>query len=340
MAKAKKAAASDNPNQLYELLRVERTATDKEIRKAYLVLSRAVHPDRNPSPHAQQDFIALKKAYDILSDATKRERYDRTGQVDDESQSFADAYERYRGVPVSEEDIVSYMEGYRNSEAEQQDLLEYFEAHRGDVSRILGSIVGSTDKDIPRFVKFLKEAIRSGKVSAAYKRAFVPSSVMKEAELEAECEELGEDLGEEEDDEEDGEDEEDEDEDEDEDEEDDEDQEEEEEEEVGVAAMEVEAGSAPGDAGPPPGVPAALWEQIRGKQAARRDDFQGLFARAEAAGKAEAAAAKRKQAAKKAAARGAEPLAAAGSKGKLKGKGPKANPIGKKASPKGGRRQR
>ena len=47
-----------------------------------------------------------------------------TGQVDDESQSFADAYERYRGVPVSEEDIVSYMEGYRNSEAEQQDLLE------------------------------------------------------------------------------------------------------------------------------------------------------------------------------------------------------------------------
>ena len=50
MAKAKKAAASHNPNQLYELLRVERTATDKEIRKAYLVLSRAVHPDRNPSP--------------------------------------------------------------------------------------------------------------------------------------------------------------------------------------------------------------------------------------------------------------------------------------------------
>ena len=306
MAKAKKAAVS-----LYELLRVAPAATDKEIRKAYLVLSRAVHPDRNPSPHAQQDFIALKKAYDILSDATKRERYDRTGQVDDESQSFADAYERYRGVPVSEEDIVSYMEGYRNSEAEQQDLLEYFEAHRGDVSRILGSIVGSTDKDIPRFVKFLKEAIRSGKVSAAYKRAFMPSSVMKEAELEAECEELGEDLGEEEDDE-----------------------------EVGGAAMEVEAGSAAGDAGPPPGVPAALWEQIRGKQAARRDDFQGLFARAEAAGKAEAAAAKRKQAAKKAAARGAEPLAAAGSKGKLKGKGPKANPIGKKASPKGGRRQR
>ena len=73
LAMAKKAAVS-----LYELLRVAPAATDKEIRKAYLVLSRAVHPDRNPSPHAQQDFIALKKAYDILSDATKRERYDRT----------------------------------------------------------------------------------------------------------------------------------------------------------------------------------------------------------------------------------------------------------------------
>ena len=157
--KAKAAAVS-----LYELLRVTPAATDKEVRKAYLVLSRAVHPDRNPSPHAQQDFIALKKAYDILSDATKRERYDRTGQVDDESQSFADAYERYRGVPISDEDIVSYMESYRNSEAEQQDLVDYFEAHRGDVSRILGSLVGSTDKDIPRFVKFLKAALRSGQV--------------------------------------------------------------------------------------------------------------------------------------------------------------------------------
>ena len=149
---------------LYELLRVAPAATDKEIRKAYLVLSRAVHPDRNPSKHAEEDFIALKKAYDILSDTAKRERYDRTGQVDDESQSFADAYERYRGVPISDEDIVSYMESYRNSEAEKQDLVDYFEAHRGDVSRILGSVVGSNDKDIPRFVKFLKAALRSGQV--------------------------------------------------------------------------------------------------------------------------------------------------------------------------------
>ena len=69
---------------LYELLRIKQTATDKEIRKAYLVLSRAVHPDRNPCPHAQQDFIALKRAYDILNDKTKRERYDRTGQAEDE----------------------------------------------------------------------------------------------------------------------------------------------------------------------------------------------------------------------------------------------------------------
>ena len=103
----------------------------------------------------------------------------------------------------------------------------------------------------------------------------------------------------------------------------------------------TEAASAPGDAGPPPGVPAALWEQIRGKQAGRRNDFQGLFARAEAAGKAEAAADKAKKDARKAGGRGAESSAAAGNKGKLKGKVPKANPITKpKASPKGSRRQR
>ena len=128
--KAKAGAVS-----LYELLRVAPAATDKEIRKAYLVLSRAVHPDRNPSPHAQQDFIALKKAYDILRDPAKRERYDRTGQADDESQSFADAYERYRGVPISDEDITAYMESYRGSEAEQQDLVDYFEVRTSSCMR-------------------------------------------------------------------------------------------------------------------------------------------------------------------------------------------------------------
>ena len=97
------------------------------------------------------------------SDAARRERYDRTGQTDEDSQSFADAYERYRGVPITEDDIGAYLSTYRESEAEQNDLVAYFEAHGGDVSHILGAIVGSGDADVPRFVKFFKAALRSGK---------------------------------------------------------------------------------------------------------------------------------------------------------------------------------
>lgn len=65
---------------LYEVLGVNRDATDKEIKAAYRRLARKHHPDVNPgSPDAEQRFKELQAAYSVLGDPEKRKQYDRHG---------------------------------------------------------------------------------------------------------------------------------------------------------------------------------------------------------------------------------------------------------------------
>ncbi|MFM8331342.1 MAG: SUMF1/EgtB/PvdO family nonheme iron enzyme [Candidatus Methylumidiphilus sp.] len=61
----------------YELLQVHPSASDKVIRMAYKALLQDCHPDKNPSPDAHRQTLALKEAYDVLSDPDKRAAYDR-----------------------------------------------------------------------------------------------------------------------------------------------------------------------------------------------------------------------------------------------------------------------
>lgn len=64
---------------LYEILGVSKKASKKEIKKAFRILAKKYHPDKNPSN--PKEFIEVSKAYKILSDDEKREQYDRDGIV-------------------------------------------------------------------------------------------------------------------------------------------------------------------------------------------------------------------------------------------------------------------
>jgi len=63
----------------YEVLGVPRDADADTIRRAYRKLARKYHPDVNSDVDAEERFKELGEAYDVLSDAAKRERYDRLG---------------------------------------------------------------------------------------------------------------------------------------------------------------------------------------------------------------------------------------------------------------------
>src|ERR1700722_5149101 len=64
----------------YELLGVSRKAAQKEIRAAYRKLARKYHPDLNPGDKSSEEkFKQVQEAYDILSDAKKRQMYDQFG---------------------------------------------------------------------------------------------------------------------------------------------------------------------------------------------------------------------------------------------------------------------
>ncbi len=66
----------------YEVLGVNRDASDDDIKKAYRKLAMKFHPDRNPdSKEAEEKFKEAKEAYEILSDAQKRGAYDQYGHA-------------------------------------------------------------------------------------------------------------------------------------------------------------------------------------------------------------------------------------------------------------------
>ena len=64
----------------YEILNVERTAAQDDIRRAYRKMAMKFHPDRNPGDAAtEQKFKEAAEAYEVLNDPDKRQRYNRFG---------------------------------------------------------------------------------------------------------------------------------------------------------------------------------------------------------------------------------------------------------------------
>ncbi|MBI2067403.1 MAG: molecular chaperone DnaJ [Deltaproteobacteria bacterium] len=129
----------------YDILGVPREATGDEVKKAYRQAALKYHPDRNSGDKvAEEKFKEASEAYEVLSDADKRQRYDQFGHaglsgtgfhhftdVDDIFSSFGDLFEEFfgfgprrgrhgrsRGADLSVEIMITLEEAYKGTEKE------------------------------------------------------------------------------------------------------------------------------------------------------------------------------------------------------------------------------
>jgi len=65
----------------YKILGISKTATEREIKKAFRKLAVKYHPDKNKSPDAEKLFREIAEAHEVLSDEKKRRIYDQHGEA-------------------------------------------------------------------------------------------------------------------------------------------------------------------------------------------------------------------------------------------------------------------
>lgn len=86
----------------YDILNVSKSASSAEIKKAFFDIAKKYHPDTNKDPDAPKKFIEAKKAYEVLSDANKRQLYDSGAHSEEvhqkESYSAGDSNDAFRDV--------------------------------------------------------------------------------------------------------------------------------------------------------------------------------------------------------------------------------------------------
>lgn len=166
-------SSSSSHKSLYDILGVEKTAKQQEIKKAYHKLALRLHPDKNPDDEeAKEKFQQLQKVISILGDDEKRAVYDQTGCVDDADLAGdviqnLQAFFRAMYKKITEADIEEFEANYRGSDLEKKDLIEMYKKYKGNMGRLFCCMLCSDPKlDSHRFKDIIDEAIAAGELKS------------------------------------------------------------------------------------------------------------------------------------------------------------------------------
>lgn len=104
---------AENKRDYYEVLGIERAASEEEIKKAYRRLARKYHPDFNKDdPRAEEKFKEINEAYEVLSDPQKREHYDHFGHDSGFGAGAGDGFAGFGGFESIFEDFFGGLGGF------------------------------------------------------------------------------------------------------------------------------------------------------------------------------------------------------------------------------------
>jgi hypothetical protein len=93
----------------YKILGIRKTATEEEIRKAYLGITKKHHPDISKDPASEKIWVRATDAYEILKDPSRRRIYDQTGSTaEDAAEHERDMRHHYYSGPSYQTDELSY----------------------------------------------------------------------------------------------------------------------------------------------------------------------------------------------------------------------------------------
>lgn len=149
----------------YEVLNVDKNATQSEIRKSYYKLALKYHPDRIPATsdestktEIESKFKSISFAYEVLSSPDKRELYERNPSAFSEGSTDISKFTELF-TKITTQDIEDFKQHYIGSAEELEDIMASYMRNYGDIAKIAEEVFFGSVYEEERYMDIIKRQI-------------------------------------------------------------------------------------------------------------------------------------------------------------------------------------